>query len=119
VFRHLRVLLEEKNSSFVTDDVFDITRTIKNKGKEKKLNVVVVMVESLSAHFLSAFGSSQNLTPNLNLLAKESILFTNLHATGTRTDRGLEAVTLSVPPIPGRSISNGLTMRICSPGGQS
>ncbi|HJX32224.1 MAG TPA: sulfatase-like hydrolase/transferase [Thermodesulfobacteriota bacterium] len=104
VFRHLRALLKEKNSSFVTDDVFDITRTIKNKGKEKRLNVVVVMVESLSAHFLGAFGSSQNLTPNLDLLAKESILFTNLHATGTRTDRGLEAVTLSVPPIPGRSI---------------
>jgi len=104
VFRHLRALLEEKNSSFVTDDVFDITRTIKNEGKAKRLNVVVVMVESLSAHFLGVFGSSQNLTPNLDLLAKESILFTNLHATGTRTDRGLEAVTLSVPPIPGRSI---------------
>jgi len=103
-FRHLRALLEEKNSSFVTDDVFDITRTIKNEEKEKRLNVVVVMVESLSTHFLGAFGSSQNLTPNLDLLAKESIVFTNLHATGTRTDRGLEAVTLSVPPIPGRSI---------------
>jgi hypothetical protein len=31
-------------------------------------------------------------------------LFTDFYATGTRTDRGLEAITLSVPPTPGRSI---------------
>jgi phosphoglycerol transferase MdoB-like AlkP superfamily enzyme len=73
VFRHLRALLEEKNSSFVTDDFFDITRTIKNEGKEKRLNVVVVMVESLSARFLGVFGNSKNLTPNLDLLAKHPL----------------------------------------------
>jgi phosphoglycerol transferase MdoB-like AlkP superfamily enzyme len=62
------------------------------------------MIESMSAENLRAFGNTLNLTPNLDLLAKKIILFTNLYATGTRTDRGLEAVTLSVPPTPGRSI---------------
>jgi len=32
------------------------------------------------------------------------MLFTRLYATGTRTVRGLEALTLSAPPIPGHSI---------------
>jgi phosphoglycerol transferase MdoB-like AlkP superfamily enzyme len=33
-----------------------------------------------------------------------SLVFDRLYATGTRTDRGMEALTLSVPPTPGRSL---------------
>lgn len=104
VFQKLRFLLSERNSSFANDNIFDITREIENTGEEKRLNVVVIVEESFSAEFLGVFGNKNNLTPNLDRLAKESILFTNMHATGTRTDRGLEAITLSVPPTPGRSI---------------
>lgn len=35
---------------------------------------------------------------------KQGALFTNFFATGTRTIRGLEALTLSIPPTPGQSI---------------
>lgn len=104
VFRKLRDLLKESNNSFDTNNILDIRRQIKNKGNEKKLNVVVIIVESLSAEYLGIFGNKANLTPNLDKLAGESLLFTNLYATGTRTDRGLESITLSVPPTPGRSI---------------
>ena len=37
-------------------------------------------------------------------MVKKGMLFTNFYATGTRTTRGLEAITLSIPPTPGRSI---------------
>jgi phosphoglycerol transferase MdoB-like AlkP superfamily enzyme len=66
--------------------------------------VVLILVESLSARFLGAFGNPDGLTPNLDRLAHEGMLFTDLRATGTRTVRGLEAVSLSVPPTPGYSI---------------
>ena len=79
-------------------------RTVKAKAAEKRLNVVLISVESLSADFLGSFGNRQNLTPNLDRLAKEGLLFTRLYATGTRTVRGLEALTLSLPPTPGQSI---------------
>lgn len=104
VFKHLRVLLEEKNNSFVKDNIFDITREIKHPEKEKRLNIALIVVESLSAEYLGVFGNQRNLTPNLDQLSKESLFFTNMHATGTRTDRGLESITLSIPPTPGRSI---------------
>ena len=71
---------------------------------EKRLNVVLISVESLSADFLGSFGNQGGLTPNLDRLASEGMLFTQLYATGTRTVRGLEALTLSVPPTPGQSI---------------
>ncbi len=73
-------------------------------GPERRLNVVLISVESLSAEFLGSFGNAQGLTPALDRLAQDGLLFTQLHATGTRTVRGLEALTLSVPPTPGQAI---------------
>jgi phosphoglycerol transferase MdoB-like AlkP superfamily enzyme len=79
-------------------------RTIAGRGPEKKLNVVLISVEALSADFLAAFGNREGLTPRLDRLAGEGMLFTRMYATGTRTVRGLEALTLSFPPTPGYSI---------------
>jgi phosphoglycerol transferase MdoB-like AlkP superfamily enzyme len=85
--------------------VFNIRRTITPaESEEKRLNVMLVMVESLSAKYLGIFGDEHGLTPNLDRLSEESLLFTRFYATGNRTTRGLEAVTLSIPPTPGRSI---------------
>ncbi len=71
---------------------------------DAKRNVVFILVESLSASFLSEFGNKQNITPFLDSLAQKSIFFENMYATGTRTVRGMEAVTLCIPPTPGQSI---------------
>jgi len=83
---------------------FAVKRVVHRTRSERRLNVVLVSVESLSADFMGRYGNAQQLTPFLDRLAEESICFDNLYATGTRTDRGLEAITLSVPPMPGRSI---------------
>jgi phosphoglycerol transferase MdoB-like AlkP superfamily enzyme len=77
---------------------------IKKEGKELKYNIILIMVESLSAEYMGVFGDNRGLTPNLDKLAEKSLFFNNFYATGTRTIRGMEAVTLSVPPTPGRSI---------------
>ncbi len=71
---------------------------------EKNYNVILIMIESMSAEYMGIFGDKRGLTPHLDALAKQSIFFDNLYATGTRTVRGMEAVTLSIPPTPGRSI---------------
>tara|TARA_B100000949_G_scaffold199131_2_gene185957 strand:+ start:4746 stop:6719 length:1974 start_codon:yes stop_codon:yes gene_type:complete len=67
-------------------------------------NVVLICVESLSADYLGIFGNREGLTPNLDSIAGAEAYFTNLFATGTRTVRGMEAITLAIPPTPGRSI---------------
>ncbi len=81
-----------------------MARDIVATEKENKMNVVMISVESLSADFLGSFGNTQNITPNLDSLAKKGLLFTNLYASGTRTVRGLEALALCIPPTPGQSI---------------
>jgi len=87
-----------------TAQLFDIHREVDNPGEERRLNIFLIMVESLSAKYLGSFGDTRGLTPNLDGLAADSLFFTRFYATGTRTTRGLEAVTLSIPPTPGRSI---------------
>ncbi|MDP3308878.1 LTA synthase family protein [Methylotenera sp.] len=67
-------------------------------------NVVLISVESLSAEYIGAYGNKQNLTPYLDKLAGESLVFDKLFATGTRTVRGLDALSIAIPPIPGQAI---------------
>lgn len=100
----IRAELSEPNARFIGQDPQDIRRLIDNPGTVRKPNIVLVTIESLSAKYLGSNGDERNLTPNLDALRKQSLYFNNFYATGTRTDRGLEAITLAIPPTPGRSI---------------
>jgi len=79
-------------------------RTISSDSIENHKNVVLITIESYSAEFLKTYGNEQNITPFLDSLATKSLLFSNLYAVGNRTVRGLEAVTLSLPPTAGESV---------------
>jgi len=103
-FRDVREMIRTPEATFVNNHPEDISRRIAHTGDEKRLNVVLISVESLSGEFMKAFGSTLNITPFLDSLAQHSLFFTNVYATGTRTVRGLEALSLCVPPTPGQSI---------------
>lgn len=67
-------------------------------------NVVMISIESLGADFVESFGGKAGLTPNLDRFAQQGMKFNQLYATGLRTVRGLEALTLSIPPTPGHAV---------------
>ena len=104
VLKSYRALVHTENSQFVSKDLNNTLRMIRNKGEEKHHNVMLVMIESLSASYMGLYGDSKNLTPHIDALSKKSLFFSNFFATGTRTVRGMEAVTMSLPPTGGRSI---------------
>ncbi len=79
-------------------------RDIKGAAAEMHKNVVLITIESYSADFMEVYGSDKKITPFLDSLAKKSLLFTNFYASGNRTVRGLEAVTLCLPPTAGESV---------------
>jgi len=81
-----------------------VERLEAGRGAERRLNVILISVESLGAEFLGAYGDKRGLTPNLDRLARESLWFSKVYATGNRTVRGLEALALALPPTPGQSI---------------
>ena len=102
-FAILRNLLQAPNASFSTDPL-SIERQIKNDSPEHKWNIVLISVESLSGDYMKRFGSKENITPYLDSLIPYSLFFDNFYASGTRTVRGLEALSLAIPPTPGQSI---------------
>ncbi|MFP5305846.1 MAG: LTA synthase family protein, partial [Gammaproteobacteria bacterium] len=90
---------------FVDPAGADLTRRFDaNPAGLGRLNVVVLVEESFGAGFVGAYGDTRGLTPEFDRLAREGLLFTRAYATGTRTVRGLEAVSASLPPIPSESI---------------
>ena len=103
-FSKVRAELVTDGSTLLGDNPHDTLRMVNNQGPELRLNVIQITVESLSADFLSIFNHASHLTPELEVLAQKSLSFDNFYATGTRTDRGMEALTLSIPPTPGRSL---------------
>lgn len=82
----------------------DGVQAIRDSVPVIKKNIVVIVVESLSADFLSAYGNENGITPNLDTLIEKSLVFDNLYAAGNRSVRGLEALTLCIPPSAGESI---------------
>jgi len=55
-------------------------------------NILIIVMESFSANVVGAVGGDSTVTPNLNRIAREGVLFTNIYANSFRTDRGLVAV---------------------------
>ena len=103
-FQLVRNNLKEENARFLAND-FSIKRKIKDSlDSDLKPNVVFILMESMSASFMTEFGNEKKITPFLDSIANESLFFKNVQATGNRTVRGMEAVTLSIPPTPGQSI---------------
>ena len=100
----LRARLETPHSKLASANPADFERSVRYPRGEKRLNVVLVSVESLSADFMAKFGNAKGLTPRLDALADKGLFFTQLYATGTRTVRGLEALSVAYPPTPGQSI---------------
>jgi len=100
----MRRMLAADNARPMNNDPYDLLRYVSNPGPEQQLNVIQITVESLSASFLSRYGNTEGLTPNLDALLPHALVFDNFYATGTRTVRGMEALTLSLPPTPGQSL---------------
>jgi len=79
-------------------------RKINSDSTALTKNVVLITVESLSGDFMTEYGNDKHITPFLDSLADKSLQFTNLYAVGNRTVRGLEAVTLCLPPSAAESV---------------
>lgn len=77
------------------------SNTATYQGKPK--NIVILLEESLGAQFVGTLGGKP-LTPEFDQLATEGWLFENLYATGTRSVRGIEAVTTGFMPTPARAV---------------
>lgn len=106
-FKVVKEELRDSKTQFDRNFKNPLRRTISAQypsSPEQKPNIVFVLMESMSASFMQEQYKGKPITPNLNDLSQKSLYFSNMFANGTRTVRGMEAVTLSIPPTPGNSI---------------
>ncbi len=71
--------------------------------RERPLNLVIIIQESLGAQFVASLGG-RDLTPNIDRHSKTAWNFRQAYATGTRSARGLEAITTGFPPTPSEAV---------------
>nr|WP_229779431.1 LTA synthase family protein [Pseudomonas matsuisoli] len=64
-------------------------------------NVVVILLESFAGRHVGALGSTDNITPHFDSLAKEGLLFNRFFSNGTHTHQGMFATMACFPNLPG------------------
>ena len=74
-----------------------------SKRPAQPLNLVIIVEESLGAQYIGTLGGQQ-LSPQFDALAKQGWLLARTYATGTRSVRGLEAVTTGFLPTPAEAV---------------
>lgn len=83
-------------------DLPTLTTLNPSAKRDKPLNLVIILQESLGATFVESLGGVP-VTPNLEKLKEQGIWFEQLYATGTRSVRGIEAVVTGFQPTPADS----------------
>lgn len=74
--------------------------------KSERPNIVLIILESFTAELVGSLGGEQGVTPNIDNLAAEGILFEQVYAAGGRTDKGVIATISGFPSQAIRSIIN-------------
>ena len=91
------------------DGISPLARKVVPEGEPTGRNVVIVLMESMSAN-LTGIQARTRLTPNLDSLARESLFFTNFYSSGNHTNHGIYSTLYSFPAILGRNAMKGTSI---------
>ena len=103
VFQQVKAVPWLSGYEFSSKDYPTLHHQVPAVQREKPLNLVIVLEESLGATFVESLGGVP-VTPELEKLKNEGWWFEQLYATGTRSVRGIEAVVSGYAPTPARSV---------------
>ena len=67
-------------------------------------NIVTIIMEGMSSIFIKELGGVENVTPNIERLSKDGVLFTQCYANSYRTDRGVLCTLSGYPSFPKTSV---------------
>lgn len=74
---------------------------------KRRPNVVVILMESMSANLMGTFGNNSHLTPTLDSLYNHSLAFDRFYSAGIHTNHGMTATLYSFPAIMFRNLMKG------------
>ena len=98
-----RNMLHDQRTLLNSEDIPTLVEQKATMRRKKPLNLVIILEESLGATFVESLGGVP-VTPELEKLKSQGWWFEQLYATGTRSVRGIEAVTTGFLPTPAQAI---------------
>lgn len=107
----LSIVQNELNIRSNKEAHFPILRNINGCKENKDINIVLILMESMSAEFLSMKEGS--LTPYLNELVKESYYFENFYSAGTHTNQGVAATLFGLPSLFDKNMMKNVEITKC------
>ncbi|MCD6430497.1 MAG: LTA synthase family protein [Deltaproteobacteria bacterium] len=97
-----RRLLLQAGDNLIEPENLPVKRRHQPRPSNLKIkNVVVIMMESFSAHHIGALGNRSGITPEFDRLAAKGLLFDHFFSNGTHTHQGIFASLSSFPNLPG------------------
>lgn len=100
-FENARKLLISNEEIFI-DKKYPLVKQIVNDRKENKYNVFIILLESWAPKYIDGYSNNGfGVTPNMDKIILESVIFTNAYATGVRSIYGISAAFAGVSLVPG------------------
>jgi phosphoglycerol transferase MdoB-like AlkP superfamily enzyme len=103
-------ILNKNNSKnpfdyFPENKAEELVRELYNTGPVKipsilsteKPNIIIIILESYTAKWVGCLGGVPGVTPNLDKIAADGLLFTNIYAAGDRSEKGQIAILSGYP----------------------
>lgn len=78
---------------------YPVSRMIESGSLPNNYNVILVIMESMSADKMTRFGNTQQLTPFLDSLSNQGLFFENCYTSGIHTYNGIYSTLFSYPTI--------------------
>jgi phosphoglycerol transferase MdoB-like AlkP superfamily enzyme len=95
---------DSEKSEAILKDITEGSGVVTKVISTDKPNILLIVLESFTAKIIEPLGGVPGVTPNLNQLVHEGILFDNFYASGDRTDKGIVAILSAYPAQPRSSI---------------
>ncbi len=110
--RKIRHDMQRGTSDVFSVDSLSLQRHIKRDSSAifaegEKPNVVIILMESMSAKLMQHFGCDVRMTPFLDSLWNESFSFENFYSVGNHTNQGIYSTLYGFPTVLSRNAMKG------------
>ena len=112
-----KLYLDTLNLTVSTNPDYPLERTNVQSGMSPKKNLVMIMIESLSLKYIDYLsGQNYGVTPNIDRIASNGLVFENFFANGQRSVDGAQSILTGIPPLPGMPDITALSVNYSSLG---
>ena len=112
-----KLYLDTLNLPVSTNPDYPLERTNVQPGMSLKKNLVMIMIESLSFKYIDYLsGENYGVTPNIDRIASNGLVFENFFANGQRSVDGAQSILTGIPPLPGMPDITALSVNYSSLG---